>query len=85
MGLRTWGPVNFTIKQRKFEADNGLTVLAYDITENSKVSSCKVKVIDLNGKELKAGTDYEKPLTYTDGEGNPIEPDNKPAAGTKPI
>ena len=76
--------VNFTIRQRKFTEGNGLTLLAPDVNEGSKIGSAKIKILDSNGKELKAGTDYEKNIKYTDmSTGKEISADTKPAAGMR--
>ena len=76
--------VNFTIRQRKFTEGNGLTLLAPDVNANSKIGSAKIKILDSNGRELKAGTDYEKNIKYTDmSTGKEISADTKPAAGMR--
>ena len=72
--------VKFTINRREFSEGNGLTLLAPDVTVNSKISSGKIRILDSNGKELKAGTDYEKEIKYFDARtGEPVNKDYKPA------
>lgn len=76
--------VNFTIRQREFTEGNGLTMLAPDVNAGSKIGSAKIKILDSNGKEIKAGTDYEKNIKYTDmSTGKEISADTKPAAGMR--
>ncbi|MBQ7482081.1 MAG: hypothetical protein IJT80_09420, partial [Lachnospiraceae bacterium] len=60
--------VPFTIGLRRFVEGNGLTVLASDITAGSKAGTSKIKVLDSDGKELKAGQDYKKEVKYYNAE-----------------
>ena len=76
--------VNFTIRQREFTEGNGLTLLAPDVNANSKIGSAKIKILDSNGKELKAGTDYEKDIKYFNaGTGAALDKNTKATAGMK--
>lgn len=58
-------PLTYQITQQ--DLDNGLTLTAADKTYQNKKNSyaTRVTVIDLDGKALRAGTDYDKKVTYT--------------------
>lgn len=58
--------VPITVKQRPFSVDAGITVVAYDKAVAKKPGKfyTTIKVFDLQGKLLKAGTDYEKNIVY---------------------
>ena len=55
-----------TVTQRPFSEGAGITVVAMDKAEGKKAGqyTTTVKVFDSEGKILKAGTDYDKKITY---------------------
>ncbi len=76
--------VKYTITKAPF-SDN-VTILAFDKAESNKAGqySTKVKVLDSNGKALKAGADYEKNVRYyydSLGE-NEVAKTDRPLSGT---
>ncbi len=58
--------IPFTVTQRPFSTAAGISVVATDKAEGKKAGqyATTVKVFDSEGKLLKAGTDYEKTITY---------------------
>ena len=77
-------PIKYSITKRAF--GSGITVLASDRTESAKAGQymTKVQVIDVNGKVLKPGTDYEKSIGYFyDASGaKEVSKTDNPPAGT---
>ncbi|MBQ7564942.1 MAG: hypothetical protein IJT16_13265 [Lachnospiraceae bacterium] len=71
------------VTQRKFSKDNGITVLACDQKEGKKEGqyTTTIRLTDRNGKVLKAGTDYEKKISYYDSEGKLMDQTSFPKEG----
>ncbi len=76
--------VPFSVTQRPFTDASGITVVAGDKAVGKKANQYQtsVKVFDAEGKLLKAGTDYEKAITYLQG-GQPLSAESFPQAGEK--
>lgn len=58
---------------------------APDVVENRKAGKyySTPQVYDTNGNRLKAGTDYERTMVYTDNRGRELRKSDRPAAGSR--
>ena len=76
--------LHFNIKKRDISELNeyGLMLLPdveYNIASGKFYS--KLQLLDVNGKELKSGVDYEKEIEYRDSQGNILTKKSAPAEG----
>ena len=76
--------LTFTMKQADLAH---VTITAPDLEENSKAGKYMSTPVltDVNGRKLKAGTDYEKTFVYTDVAGVVLDKTDRPEAGKRLI
>ncbi|MBQ2258007.1 MAG: InlB B-repeat-containing protein, partial [Lachnospiraceae bacterium] len=82
--LKGTGELTFDIAERNISDLNNVgLMLLPDVEYNSKPGNFypKMQILDVNGKPLKAGVDYEKDIEYKDSQGNVLTKQSAPAEG----